>query len=200
MGRIKRVTLFKKNHIEITREEYPTRIFTPGVDRSFMGSSDRLYYWSPGYSRKKKVVLKSPLGFYYEKEILVVPDKNKGKHNPTHSGTVYTIKLPDTKYQISYFTSYGNSKIQKGLDGPRPWELDPSDGGMSDHFVEDLKKEVDKILDIVNQHKLSEKPGELKKDIYTDLFGFPEGPKYQTDLEKIESHGFDSKVSFRKRK
>ena len=36
-----------------------------------------------------------------------------------------------------------------------------------------------------------------KREIFTDLFGYPEGPKYQTNEEKILSHGFDLKTSFR---
>lgn len=200
MGRIKRTTLFRKNHIEITKEEYPTRELVPGVTRTYSGASDHTYYHTPGYYRKKKVTLRSPLGFYYEKEITISPDRSKGKYTSTKSGTVYRIDLPDTRYTITYLTSYGESKIQRGYDGARPWELDPSDKAMPDHFVDDLKNEVDKILDIVGQYKLHEKPEELRRDIYTDLFGFPGGPKYQTDLEKIESHGFDRVQSFRKRK
>ena len=39
--------------------------------------------------------------------------------------------------------------------------------------------------------------GEVRRLIFTDLFGYPEGPKYQTNDEKILSHGFDLKTSFR---
>ena len=38
----------------------------------------------------------------------------------------------------------------------------------------------------------------VKKEIFTDLFGYPDGPKYQTNDEKILAHGFDLKTSFRK--
>ena len=202
MERVKRTTLFRKNHIEITKEDYPIKNLVPGVIRTFSGASDHTSYFSSNfrYYKKKKVILKSPLGFYYEKTITVGSDKNKGKFSSTKSGTVYRISLPSTRYTITYLTSYGESRIQRGFDGVRPWGVDPSDKAMPDHFIDDLKKEIDKILDIVSQYKLSEKPEELRKDIYLDLFGFPDGPKYQTDLEKIESHGFDTKVSFRKRK
>ena len=36
--------------------------------------------------------------------------------------------------------------------------------------------------------------------IYTDLFGDKNGIRFQTDSEKIMSHGFDLKYSFRKEK
>ena len=38
----------------------------------------------------------------------------------------------------------------------------------------------------------------VKKEIFTDLFGYPDGPKYQTNEEKILAYGFDLKTSFRK--
>jgi hypothetical protein len=41
---------------------------------------------------------------------------------------------------------------------------------------------------------------DFKRKIYTELFGAPKGPIYQTDAEKIQAHGFDNKISFRKRK
>lgn len=37
-----------------------------------------------------------------------------------------------------------------------------------------------------------------KRTIYEMLFGDPDGPKYQTNEEKILAHGFDLKTSFRK--
>lgn len=40
--------------------------------------------------------------------------------------------------------------------------------------------------------------GALKREIFTDLFGDPKGPRFQTNEEKILAHGFDLKTSFRK--
>ena len=38
----------------------------------------------------------------------------------------------------------------------------------------------------------------VRSSIFTDLFGYPDGPKYQTNDEKILAAGFDLKTSFRK--
>jgi len=200
MKRVKRTTLFRKNHIEITKEEFPTRILTPGVIKTYSGTADNNYYWGRNYKKRNvKVIKKSPLGFYYEKIEEENSNIKKGKHSSSWSGTVYRISLPNIRYTLTYLTLNGKSKIEQG-NGIRPWDLDFESGAMSDHFIQDLKIEVDKLLNIISENKLHENPNDLKRGIYTDLFGFPEGPKYQTDLEKIESHGFDSKVSFRRRK
>ena len=199
MKRVKRTTLFRKNHIEITKEEFPMRTLTPGVIKTYSGSSDNNYYWGIRSYKKRKVIKKSPLGFYYEKIEEERPDLKKGKHSSSWSGTVYRISLPNIRYTLTYLTSNGKVRIEQG-HGTRPWDLDFESGAMSDHFIQDLKTEVDKLLNIISENKLHENPSNLKREIYTDLFGFPRGPMYQTDLEKIESHGFDTKVSFRRRK
>lgn len=193
-SRIKRTILFKKNHIEIVKEDYPLSTLTPGVSSRPSGSYDRSYYWNPRYYKEKEVKLKSPLGFWYTKKIRVYSGSRKPQKS--WSGKVYEFSLPKIKFILNYLTVYNDQGINVDV---RPWDLNPQDKAMPDHFVSDLKKEVDIILDIVAQNKLGDAE-KLKKEIYTDLFGFPNGPKYQTDLEKIESHGFDKIVSFRNRK
>lgn len=195
-SRIKRTTLFKKNHIEIVKEEYPTQILTPGIKSRPSGSYDTSYYWKTRFYKEKEVKLKSPLGFWYTKMVKVYPDDRKGKPQKSWGGQVYEISLSKTKFILTYLTNYNNQYINVEV---RPWELNPQDKAMPDHFVDDLKKEVDNLLEIIAQNKLDD-ADKLRREIYTDLFGFPSGPKYQTDLEKIESHGFDKVVSFRNRK
>ena len=195
-SRITRTTLFKKNHIELIREDYPTQVLTPGIKSRSSGSNDNSYYWNSGRYREKEVKLKSPLGFWYTKMVRVFPDDRKGKPQKSWSGKVYEFSLPKTKYILNYLTGYNNQYINVEV---RPWELNPQDKAMPDHFVEDLKREIDNVLGVVSQNKLGDAE-KLRREIYTDLFGFPSGPKYQTDLEKIESHGFDKVVSFRNRK
>jgi hypothetical protein len=195
-SRIKRTTIFKKNHIEIIREDYPTKILVPGVSYRPSGSYDHSYYWNPRYYKEKEVKLKSPLGFWYTKRIKVYTGDKKGKLQKSWDGKVYEISFSKTKYVLNYLTSYNDQHI--GIE-VRPWELNPQDKAMPDHFVYDLKRELDNIIDIVAQNKLGDSE-KLRREIYSDLFGFPSGPKYQTDLEKIESHGFDKVTSFRNRK
>ena len=86
---------------------------------------------------------------------------------------------------------------------------------MGDNFITALLDEVTNIIECTKtkQEIELEQPrnrylgreeyhytgnlGEVKRLIFTDLFGYPEGPKYQTNDEKILSHGFDLKTSFR---
>ena len=41
---------------------------------------------------------------------------------------------------------------------------------------------------------------DLKTDVYEYIFGNKKGLRFQTDMEKLISHGFDAKYSFRKDK
>lgn len=82
-----------------------------------------------------------------------------------------------------------------------------------------LLEEINKLLDILSDNKI--KPNvcktaysysnyksysgeitisDLKIILYEELFGDKNGIRYQTDSEKIVSHGFDLKTSFRKPK
>lgn len=82
-----------------------------------------------------------------------------------------------------------------------------------------LLEEINKLLDILSDNKI--KPNVCKKAysysnyksysgeitisdlkiiLYEELFGDKNGIRYQTDSEKIVSHGFDLKTSFRKPK
>ena len=90
-SRIKRTTIFKKNHIEIIREDYPTKILVPGVSYRPSGSYDHSYYWNPRYYKEKEVKLKSPLGFWYTKRIKVYAGDKKGKPQKSWDGKVYEI-------------------------------------------------------------------------------------------------------------
>ena len=98
-----------------------------------------------------------------------------------------------------------------------PWEL-ADNNSMPDHYVTALINELNKLFEICVEYKCSlikdgykhyfgdiqSEPtivsaAKVKKDIFTDLFGFPDGPKYQTDMDKLLAHGFDPKMGFRNR-
>lgn len=98
-----------------------------------------------------------------------------------------------------------------GVD-TRPWEVVPESGDMPDHQVQALLKVVTDILTEVENSKAVIKEYhkydsertlsfyDLKKELMVDLFGDIRGPRFQSNEEKILSHGFDLKESFRKRK
>ena len=208
MPRNKKITLFNKNRILVTREI---------LNKDLKESERRKIYIKVSYSgytpsnveskliEERKI---SPLGFYYTKTTRVTVEK---EDYPNVSKTIREINfyLVDEIYHIEYCKSYGGAYI--GIE-VRPWQLG-SDKSMPEHFVDDLLKvikdfiaevEVTKDLDIYEivgwktRNKVSMR--DFCNDLMIDMFGNVKGPRYQTDDEKILSHGFDLKESFRKSK
>ena len=209
MARQKDVTLFNKNNIKITRHtDLPeTSIHTPYIEqKSILSSSggefkreDRRFYT---IYETKEITLESPLGFYYTKKIQVI--KDSGDTTTDKTICVWNFWLDQkTKISISYITKFGDTGINVET---RPWEI-ADNTAFEDHLVTDLKKVVDDIIDefkrfkninVISKNVDITNLGDIKRKIYIDLFGYPEGPKFQTNEEKILSHGFDPKTSFRK--
>lgn len=95
-----------------------------------------------------------------------------------------------------------------GVD-KRPWEIVPGDEGLNDNMIQSLLSDVNLMFQFSSDNKIktysnrsnSNLPiSELKDMVYMNLFGRKDGIKFQTDSEKIVSHGFDLKESFRKGK
>lgn len=202
MARQKVKTLFNKNHISITKIEN-TLNDKEGIEsiRSTGG-----YY--PHYAERKHyefvdVVKESPLGFYYTKSEQRVkqgsPDIREVRWKGTNSIGGYEIKLKTTTYKISYVNKSGENTVT--TDGLRPWEVVSGDGTMPEHLIFALKDVIDSIITIAEDHKLKFANGAgadcLKKYLYRTMFGNEKGIRFQTDSEKILSHGFDLKTSFR---
>ena len=205
MARQKDVTLFNKNNIKITRHtDLPGTSNAPYVEqKSILSSSggefkrDRWFYT---IYETKEITLESPLGFYYTKKIKVI--KDSGDTTTDKTICVWNFWLDQkTKISISYIIKFGDTEINVET---RPWEI-ADNTAFEDHLVTDLKKVVDDIIDEFKRFKninITSKNvtnlGDIKRKLYTDLFGYPEGPKFQTNEGKILSHGFDPKTSFRK--
>ena len=152
--------------------------------------------------RVKKIIrCKSPLGFYYDKTTYV------NKHKKSSSTQIIEVCGSNENYVITYVTHYNQNRIGTDL---RPWEVCEGEKSMPEHFIFALKDIVDKILVFVEENKLKIKEHHffdksenqdvkwLKDTLYRDLFGSTKGIRFQTDKEKILSHGFDLKTSFRK--
>lgn len=226
MKRPHKITKFNKNHIlieEYTNEKNEISYVSSHNDHRNTCYNNPNRYSDTGYYKlvDEKVRHESPLGFYYytinRKRI---PTEKGKKIIATHKTAIlysrYEIYGPRYHYVIQYPHSYNDVYI--GVD-TRPWDL-TDNNGIEDHFIMDLKNLLDKIfevcqndkIDLVENHKnywwethnqeqYSKKPiGDFKVEIYKDLFGFKDGPKMQTNEEKILSHGFDTKISFRNRK
>ncbi len=220
MSREKIKHIFNKNHIEIFTIENPEIPIPkwPAFEKVFANSYS--YSHNYGFSKKeeyKTIKKESKLGFYYYSKIKVhQPGKT---FNGAINRTIVTFPMPGEKnmyYQIKYVTQYDDNKIG-GEDGLRPWDIYPGDKNFPDNMLEGLIKDVNDFFAIAemtyqNFYKTNCKNyyvkdstntisvKEVKNQVFTELFGNPNGPRFQTDMEKILSHGFDPKYSFRKDK
>lgn len=220
--RQKVTNLFNKNHVSLTRAdqlpEYESRLNLNGyayIDEKKFGYQSKTCYSL--YSREKEkveITCESPLGFYYKKKVdKLQAAANDGFDVRNQSIRVLEVYVDDVKYTLSYTIRYNDIKLSKEL---RPWEIYPKEKAMPEHFVGDLLKEVDSLFDkmITKKMNIIEIEGKrlfadspdtgkcwdvhtIKRIIYEELFGWPDGPKFQTNDEKIESHGFDTVTSFR---
>lgn len=165
---------------------------------------------------KIELRLKSPLGFYYTKVVWETQDKKDDYGIQTGDLTTWLFIKGSVRYELSYYRTFGSTSINHEL---RPWSIVSGDKSWEDHYTEDLLNEVDKIIEFASNKKLSGiefmiprnswfkykndnifagKLKSVRSSIFTDLFGYPDGPKYQTNDEKILAAGFDLKTSFRK--
>lgn len=237
----KKVTLFNKNHITVTkidngkgfRQLNKSKIDRYGedsvfrIERTAFAAGSPNSAWNsprkPRYheSHGRKIMLpdyyilkESPLGFYYSYPVSHPAERGE-QPKDSRSGITWRFTFPDVTYEITYLTKAEDKQTQIDND-TRPWQL--VDGSMDDHFIFDLLTEVTKICDRAKEEKLQcyerysyynyrwsedkDKPmydaHEAKRQIFLNLFGNSDGPKFQTNEEKILSHGFDLVTSFRK--
>ena len=137
----------------------------------------------------------SPLGFYYTKSSYY--GHNDVYYKEVGTREKFIINFDGGYYEISYLRSMNGVSIGHET---RPWDL--IGNGMSDHFIHDLEKVMNGIVEFLYTNKDYQK-NEIegfKNHVFTSLFGSPDGIKTQTNDGKILSHGFDLKYSFRKRK
>lgn len=216
---------FNKNHIEIfTIKDPEIPIFKIPV---FEQRSSSLYVHHKFYGLYenkplfKEVRKKSPLGFYYMSKQIVRNNEDHEIKDSAVSRTIITIPMSgekNTYYQIKYVTQYGENKIGKE-DGLRPWDIYPGDKSFDDNMLESLVKDVNEFFNIAKEAGItsfSKNPysphyfrnertdsinfNVVKNTVFAELFGNENGPRFQTNLEKILAHGFDPKYSFRKDK
>ena len=172
------------------------------------------------YKKPKKqtyeiVRTKSPLGFYYDKIMYNSEPSSRSNDSKSTCMKIWTLYIGTRTYKLSYYIEYNGTHINQEI---RPWDICEGDKSMPDHYVDALLSELNNMFSDITVLKNKDildtsfyevkswnryntyniKDNEKKREIFTDLFGYPEGPKYQTNEEKILSHGFDLKTSFRK--
>ena len=189
-GRSKLITLFNKAEIKFTKEIFKENIeLNDGTD--YLAQEFRKVIKDE--TKKKRLVIKrSDLGFWYRAE-----DRTPSIREFLDFKS-YKFRIRNTKYELIFPFEHTVINdlipISTKIDiDTRPWELTE---GMDDHFVGDLLKTLDDFF-------IDTCPEYLKKEkgkIYKLLFGYKDGPKFQTNDQKILSHGFDLKESFRNTK
>lgn len=196
----KRKTVFFRNNIKLEKIEhdFPLSKFIKDIEcisKTFSSipekHTSKYKITKSNSSKEKEVVLKSPLGFYYTKKVQEI---EKPEKSDTWTLAVWTwIDRDKTSYVLSYPIKKNEAEISVET---RPWEI-LNNESFPTRLLPILEKELKNGLDIIKDRELAK---EKQKKIFTEIFGYPEGPKFQTDEEKILSHGFDLKESFRKRK
>lgn len=211
-------TIFFKSHILIQR-------FKLKVKANVLIGINKTTKVIDNGDPEKKVRIKSPLGFFYEKTI-----RSQVKAMITKSRDFYFF-TGRTEYLLSYPVQYSETgmEVKSISQEERPWNIIPRDKSLKDNeiswlfqklnllFIE-LEEEKSEIItqetylgndnivgigipailpkDVINFQSVSE----ARSFVMKDLFGYSEGPLQQTNNQKILSHGFDLKSSFRKDK
>ena len=211
-------TLFNKTHILF--DVYDNNIYQQSYiclekQHNTSNTTDFNYNKKPKKQTFEIVRTKSPLGFYYDKIIYNTESASRCNDSRSTCMKIWTFYIGSKTYKLSYYIEYNGTHINQEI---RPWDICEGDKSMPDHYVDALLSELNnmfadiKVLknkDILDTssyevrswnrfNKFNINDNTRKREIFTDLFGYPEGPKYQTNEEKILSHGFDLKTSFRK--
>lgn len=221
----KSTILYSRNGIKIERidyldmtkwsnAQYANMCFKETVENTIENKG--LVKGTPAWDEKIKHV--SPLGFYYYTTIHHYEVKDQLiKENAYY--VKYIASFGTTRYEFTYPTKYKGVSINKET---RPWDILPGYKGMPDHFIQDLYKEINKMLNVWETEKIPFKiydyslTGHInnkynlnndmswinneRKFIFLDIFGDENGPTINYNNIEILRHGFDLKESFRKRK
>lgn len=204
----KKKTIFNKNHVllELYLDE-PHNALHIKTSLDSSGEAAKVIDTKETVVRKK-----SPLGFYYDK----IEEEKIWSETTTVLKRRYDFILPDRRYVLSFYESYLGNRVSQDQ---RPWEIADSKS-MEEHYIFDLLADIDAIYqemsevrkkDLIDIPRYKDDPyshkrhsyyrhndNSFKRNLYKLLFGYETGPKFQTNEEKILSHGFDTKTSFRK--
>lgn len=200
----KKITIFNKNGI--TLEKILTRNLKksehPSCSSEYISLSEPSDYWmgKKGISGYTVIKCVSKLGFYYNKSVQAKTLLTQKQENLSKKlRKVVIIGLDgDWVYHLTYLTSYHGTNIGHET---RPWDL--MGGSFPDNYMWGLLDDINNLFDELESYKTVEcgknisSVRELRRSVITELFGNPDGPKFQTNDEKILAHGFDLKTSFR---
>jgi hypothetical protein len=173
---------------------------------------------------EKEIRKESPLGFYYTKKVIEKIDESTGKKPTERHWYTVTFHHNGVYYILKFLIRYGENIVYQNEDSLRPWEIAEGDHALSDTMLKSLQSQVGNFFDLMEQYKIkfvkqatrSDKNyweqgyrywkesgtpiSSVKNDVYGYLYGNKNGLRVMTDEQKILSHGFDLKTSFRKDK
>lgn len=219
MARQKITTIFNKNHITIEVIENPESNYIRDLTCEYAEISTyspNKYIFGDEEEIKETVKLKSRLGFYYTKEITYKKykhDRNKGNER---KWKIVTYRVGNTIYKLKFLILWDKNAVRRTEDSLRPWEIAEGDKSFNDNMLNSLVSDLNKFFNNIETNKITtfyKSNGtyrdatkvnitlyDLKTDVYEYIFGNKKGLRFQTDMEKLISHGFDAKYSFRKDK
>lgn len=222
MAKEKRITKFNKNHItieEVHNPEYPHIPSDVVIYQDIISWGRQRSWWDSGTTIEHVERKKSPLGFYYDKVTTEKIYRNDRNKDDIRHWKVVQFKHNDIQYILKFLVSWDENNVQRTEDSLRPWEVAEGDKSLNDNMINSLVTDVANFFNTIENCKIStvyttgdsyylgDKPNQyhggvprLKDEIYEYLYGHRNGIRFQTDLEKIISHGFDPKYSFRKDK
>ena len=183
-------TLFNRNHIIFKKIDNGD-----GIPDGFMNISGGVRNSARTVYLKHPIKKESKLGFWY-----LCRKKTVCEEGEQTQRTILRYHVKDSVYELSYYTMVGDVKANVDI---HPWELVSGDGAMPQSQIDALRKIVDSIVADFKEYDIkigSYDATAIKRALNQDLFGDPRGIKMQSDEEKIISHGFDTKISFRNRK
>lgn len=214
----KTTILFNKNHINLTKTQLRDSVDIPyfKVERITNGTVYNWYKkrWVPTQTFVEEK--ESPLGFVYTKKKIIkshweqenIQNENDLKRPKMFS---FSIRVGKYLYNMAYPVGKNQSLSSERISiDVRPWEIIDKEA-MPEHFIDDLFNIVNDLVHIIREANICKSrnnENEFKdwdkeqfiNQLYIDLFGSVKGPVYQTNDEKILSHGFDLVTSFRKQK
>lgn len=214
----KTTILFNKNHINLTKTQLRDNVEVPyfKIEHVNNGTTYNMYKkrWVPTQTFVEEK--ESPLGFVYTKKKTIkshweqenIQNENDLKRPQMFS---FSIRVDNYLYNMTYPIRKNQSLSSEriGVD-VRPWEIIDKEV-MPEHFIDDLFNIVNNLVHIIREANICKSCNSFNEfedwdkeqfiqQLYIDLFGNIKGPVYQTNDEKILSHGFDLVTSFRKQK
>ena len=168
----------------------------------------------------KNITKESPLGFYYTKKVKETINVSTDKNSTEKHWYIITANVGGgVYYRLKFLTKCGENEVYPREDSLRPWEIAEGDNMLSGSMLDALVKTLNEFFDTLSKYKIVFKykhynniihdwvwaPADyqiksVKNDVYSYMYGNKNGLRVMTDEQKILSHGFDLKTSFRKDK